>query len=298
MNALSSAITVNDRFTKFLETLGLTQAQISDGIAKRESVCKALNSNYYRVSNGTADSIYVGSWGKGARIRPPRDVDVLFRLPDAIYHQYQQRTGNKQSQLLQEVKGVLAASFPRTDIRGDGPVVKVPFLSFNVELVPAFKLTNGQYWIPITTNGGSYKTFDPDAEVTRITESNIATNGNTRDIVRMMKCWQAYCSVPLKSFYIELVAIEFLKSWEHAGKSKVYYDYMVRDFLKFLIGKAHGYVFVPGTVEMISLGDAWKSRAQSAYDRALKACQFEADKKPYSAGEQWQKIFGTDIPIS
>ena len=163
LGSLSSGISVSDRFGKFLENITLTDAQIADGATKRGSVGKVLNTKYYNSTSETANSIYVGSWGKATRIRPPRDVDVLFQLPKSVYDRFEQRTGNKQSQLLQEVKTALAASFPRTDIRGDGPVVKVPFQSFAVELVPAFELQSGKYWIPITTDAGSYKTFDPNA---------------------------------------------------------------------------------------------------------------------------------------
>ena len=71
---------------------------------------------------------------------------------------------------------------------------------------------------------------------------------------------------------------------------------MVRDFFTFLVGNGNSYVTVPGTGEFIWLGDAWKSRAESAEMRAKKACTFEGEKKGDAAGEEWQKIFGTDIP--
>ncbi len=294
---VESKITVSERFETFLENITLTTGQITDGTTKRGSVCKVLNSKYYSSNSETANSFYVGSWAKYTRIRPPRDVDVLFQLPKATYDRFQQRTGNKQSQLLQEIKTALAASFPKTDVRGDGPVVKVPFQTFAVELVPAFKLDTGRYYIPITTNGGSYKTFDPDAESEYVKTSNTATNENTRELIRMMKCWQSYCSVPLKSFYIEIVAVEFLKQWSYAGKSKTYYDWMVRDFLEYLIKQANTHIYVPGTYEPIYLGEAWKSRAETALGRAKSACENESDGYPALAGTEWQKIFGTDIPI-
>jgi hypothetical protein len=285
---------VSTRFEKFLENITLSDAQKRDGATKRESVCAVLNTKYYSSNSGTANSIYVGSWGKGTRTRPPRDVDVLFSLPQTVYDRFQKVTGNKQSQLLQEIRTALRVSFPNTDIRGDGPVVLVPFQSYAVEILPAFKRSGGSYWIPITTDGGSYKDFDPDAEVSGIKASNDKTNNNTRDLVRMMKCWQKYCSVPLKSFWIELIAIDFLDQWANAGKSKVYHDWMVRDFFKYLVGKANGYVLVPGTYELINLGDAWKSRGETAHGRAVKATDYEYEKHVYLAGEE--KIFGTDIP--
>ncbi len=147
----------------------------------------------------------------------------------------------------------------------------------------------------MTNDGGHYKSADYDAEIKAVKDSNDITKGNTRNLIRMMKCWQGHCGVPLKSFWIELIAIEFLAGWENRDKSSVYYDWMVRDFFKYLELKVYGSVFAPGTYEQMYLGDAWLTKAQTARQRAEKACILETDD-PISAGEEWQKIFGADIP--
>jgi hypothetical protein len=179
-------------------------------------------------------------------------------------------------------------------MRGDGQVVVVPFTSYEVELVPAFTSGN-QFLVCDTNERGSYKTVDPDAEISMLNYYDKDSSGNTRDLIRMMKRWQEYCGVPIKSFWIELVAETFVSDWAYKGNSTTWYDYMVRDFLANLIGRANGYVIVPGTYEAINIGDAWKSKAKTAYSRALKACVYEASSS-LLAGEEWQKIFGTDIP--
>lgn len=291
----SHKLSVSSRFNSFLENISQTSTQKSAGADRRARVVRTLNLHYWGLNSETSNSKYVGSWGKFTRVRPPRDVDVLFELPKSIYDKYQNRAGNKQSQLLQEVKNVLVAEFPNTDIRGDGPVVKVPFSSYNVELVPAFLLNTGQYWVCMTSNGGSYKTADYDSEIQTIKNSNDLTNGNTRNLIRMMKCWQRHCNVPLKSFWIELLAVDFLSNWEHRDKSSMYYDWMVRDFLKYLESKVYANLYAPGTYEQMYIGDGWLTKATAARQRAELACIYEPDY-PISAGEEWQKIFGTDIP--
>ncbi len=290
-------MSVSKRFSKFLENIALTDSQAKSGKERRERVVQALNDHYWGSQSKTQHSKFIGSWGKYTRVRPPRDVDVLFELPDSVYYRFERRTGNRQSQLLQEVKGVLEKEFATTSVKGDGPVVKVPFTSYNVELVPAFARTNGQYWICMTNGGGYYKTADYDAESRHVRTSNDSTNKNTRNLIRMMKRWQAHRSVPIKSFWLELIGIDFLDGWQYSDKSKVYYDWMVRDFLKHLEGRANGTVHAPGTFEAMNLGDAWLSKARMARQRAEKACDNEADN-PIVAGEEWQKIFGTDIPKS
>jgi len=287
-------MSVSTRFTKFLSNISLTDDQKIKGTERRQAVVAVLNKAYWGSVSKTANSIYVGSWAKLTRIRPPRDVDALFDLPKSVYDRFQQRTGNRQSQLLQEVKSHLAGAFANTAIRGDGPVVLVPFSAYNVELIPAFPLNGGGHWVCMTDAGGHYKKADYAAEADAITKA--AWGGNTRDLVRMMKCWQSYCAVALKSFHIELLAVEFLNAWQYHGNSATYYDWMVRDFLKHIIGRSGGYVYAPGTNEIMSLGAGWKSRAETAYARAVKACDFESASNWGSAGDEWQKIFGTDIP--
>src|SRR5258708_35590422 len=110
MSVGTALISVSKRFEQLLDNIGLTTAQEDDVKTKRASVCKVLNTKYWSSSSETDNSFYVGSWGKYTRIRPPRDVDVLFKLPKSVYDRFQLRTGNKQSQLLQEVKDTLKAS--------------------------------------------------------------------------------------------------------------------------------------------------------------------------------------------
>ncbi|GAA4037708.1 hypothetical protein GCM10022281_18010 [Sphingomonas rosea] len=289
-------MSVSKRFSTFLNNLKLTDAQKSDGASKRESVVRALNIHYWGSSSGTSNSRFVGSWAKKTRIRPPRDVDVLFELPASIHARFEQRSGNKQSQLLQEVKTVLANSFTRTAIKGDGPIVLVSFASYDVELIPSFQRLGGGHFVCMTSLGGWYKHEAYEAQNVAMTASNALSRNNTRDLVRMMKRWQSFCGVPLRSFHIELLAIEFIATWGNRGNSEVYYDYMCRDFFAYIMGRQNGYVYAPGTAETMSLGSMWSSKAQSALNRAQKACAHEANAEIGLAGEQWQMIFGTDIP--
>ncbi len=288
-------MSVRARFSSFLNNITLTDDQKTAGVERRQKVVQALNENYWNSANKTDNSKYIGSWGKATRIRPPRDVDVLFELPKVVYDRFEQRTGNKQSQLLQEVKNVLSNSFSSTKIKGDGPVVVVDFSAYNVEVVPCFKLNTGSYWVCMTNDGGRYATADYDSEMSKISEHNKGTLNNTRDLIRMAKRWQGHCNVPIKSFHLELVAMDFLDQWQHKGNSKEYYDWMIRDYLTYLVNRKNTYVYAPGTYEAMPLGDGWASRAETARDRARKACDAE-ESNASAAGDEWQKIFGTDIP--
>lgn len=288
------------RFKAFLQNLELTSAQVGDGLKKFHGVASCLNTAYYGHNSPTANAFLIGSWGKNTKIRPPRDVDLYFVLPIEVYNRFERYSPgvNKQSALLQEVKGKLLATYPSSSIRGDGPVVLAGFTSYNVEVVPVFLFDNNErsYYVTDTKNGGSYKKTMPHHEVGAINDADSRNSSNVRPLVRMLKAWQACCQVPVKSFYLELMAGMFLDQYEHRHQGLFYYDWIVRDFFKWMIQQSRGYLLAPGTYEVLSLGDAWKSKADSALARAVKACEYEKNNDMERAGDEWQKIFGNDIP--
>lgn len=294
---IAAPMTIGQRFQIFLDRLGLTWAQRLDGHVKIAGASSCLNKHYYGVSTSFSNSLFVGSWGKATEVCPPRDIDLLFILPEYVYYRYQWARGNRQSRLLQEVKDVLASTYSRTQLRGDGQVVVVPFDSYAIELVPAFALRDSRFLICNTHWGGTYKITDPITEIQSIEQSDNATGGNTRDLIRLIKRWQEYCNVPLKSFWIELLCKEFLEIWPHAGKGYIWYDWMVRDFLAHLITRSFAWLFAPGTGEPVFLGEAWKSKAITAYRRAERACNYDYRGFSVWAAEEWQGIFGTDFPV-
>lgn len=287
------------RFSRFIDNINLTEGQVTDGETKYKGIVSCLNAAYYGTNSETDHAFYIGSWAKETRVRPPRDVDLYFLLPLQVYRRFEQYAPgvNKQSALLQEVKSKLAASYPTTQLKGDGPVVYAGFRTFDLEVVPAFKLSEDQaYWVPSTKNGGNYLKTKPMCEVAALGEADKRNNNNVRRLVQMLKCWQGNCSVLLRSYYLELLSIEFLDQWEHHSQSYFYYDWMIRDFFAWVVTKANTYILAPGTNEVLWLGDAWKSRAETALIRATKACEFERNDKEGDAGDEWQKIFGNQIP--
>ena len=116
-------IAVRQRFTQFHNNVTLTLLQQLDGWKKKDGVVTCLNRHYYGAPSGTDNSFPVGSWAKDTAVRPPRDLDLYFLMPWAVYQRFQGYTWNRQSSLLQEVKNVLAKTYPNTDMRGDGQVV-------------------------------------------------------------------------------------------------------------------------------------------------------------------------------
>jgi len=123
----SSWVAVRQRFRQFHENISLTLLQKVDGRRKLNGVLSCLNQHYYGHSSEDANGVLIGSWGKDLATRPPRDVDVHFVLPPEVYYRFEKRIGNRQSALLQEVRGVLLPTYSSTTIQADRHVVLVSF---------------------------------------------------------------------------------------------------------------------------------------------------------------------------
>ena len=98
-------MSIQKQFEQFYENIKLTSSQREDAKKKYNGVCKKLHDHYYPDSeyNGST-KLLIGSYGKRTNIRPPRDVDVLFIMPDDKFDQYDDNESNGQSQLLQDIK--------------------------------------------------------------------------------------------------------------------------------------------------------------------------------------------------
>ena len=115
---------MSNRVSKCGEVISMTtRSTIS---LRYHSITKAINREFWNSSSDTAHSLYVGSYGRGTAV-DTSDIDMLVELPKAEYDRYDYYRGNGQSRLLQAVKSALLTTYPRTDIRADGQVVKVTF---------------------------------------------------------------------------------------------------------------------------------------------------------------------------
>ncbi|MEO8664639.1 MAG: nucleotidyltransferase [Ignavibacteria bacterium] len=288
----------SDRFDTFLNNIKLTTTQRDDAKVKYDGVCKKLHDYFYSTTYDGSSKLLVGSYGKGTSIRPARDIDVYFKLPWSEFNQ-SSSAYNVQSALLQRIKKILLDKYSDTEIKADKHVVAVNFSNAHfVEVVPCFEATigerSGQFWIPNTSGGGSWLISDPRAELKNISNSDTAHGGNTRNLIKMIKKWQDNCLVPIKSIVIELRAVNFLTSYKYANNSSVYYDWMVKDYFEALLKFVNGECTMPGLHEKIYYGSEWKSKAESAYARSVKACNYESQNE-YNATLEWKKIFGEDF---
>ncbi|MDE7431080.1 MAG: nucleotidyltransferase [Lachnospiraceae bacterium] len=291
-------MSVSDYFSTFCSNLRMSSDTVSTIQNRYHQITKRINFDYWNSSSETSHSLYVGSYGRGTEIWTS-DIDIIVQLPYATYKKFDAYTGNGQSALLQEVKGVLQKTYSKSFIKGDGQVIGINFTDgINFEIVPAFINDDESYTYPDTNNGGSWKVTDPKKEIEAMNSRNKDTNKNLKRLCRMVRAWKEKCSVPMSGILIDTLAYRFINDWEYKDKSYIYYDYMSRDFFKYLkdLDKDQDYWLAPGSRRYVWKTGNFQTKAKTAYDNAVAAISYESDNCSYSSKQKWREIYGTKFP--
>jgi len=292
-------MSLSDWFSTFCKNI-----QVADGgtISSRyKAITKRLNTDFWDTTSNTSHSLYVGSYGRNTAIDGFSDLDMIMQLPYSKYKQYNEYNGNGQSALLQEVKNSLKKTYSSTDVGGDGQVVVISFTDgITFEIVPAFVNDNDSYTFPDSNNGGSWKTTNPKPEIKAIRDRNSACNGNLVPLCRVMRAWKQKWEVPIGGLLVDTLAYQFIENYEYRDKSYVYYDYMCRDFFKWMSeqDKEQSYWKAPGSGQYVYGKGLFQYKAKQCYNLAVEAIGYEtADpKKEWFAKNKWREIFGTKYP--
>jgi predicted nucleotidyltransferase len=227
-------MSVSDYFLSFCSNLRMSNDTISKIQYRYKQITKRINLDYWNSTSETSHSLYVGSYGRGTEIWTS-DIDMIVQLPYTTYVKFNNYNGNGQSALLQEVKGVLQKTYSSSHLKGDGQVIGINFTDgINFEIVPAFINDDNSYTYPDTNNGGKWKTTDPRKEISAMKTRNNETNKNLKRLCRMARAWKGKNDVPMSGILIDTLAYKFINDWAYKDKSYLYYDFMSRDFFKYL----------------------------------------------------------------
>lgn|SRR5690625_931938 len=288
-------MSVSNNFSTFCSNLRMSNDTVTKIQNRYKKITKRINGDYWNSISETSNSLYVGSYGRGTEIWTS-DIDMIVRLPYKTYEKFNNYRSNGQSALLQEVRESLQKTYSTSHVKADGQVIGINFddgISF--EIVPVFKNKDGSYTYPDSNNGGVWKVTDPVSEISAINVSNRATNKNLKRLCRMARAWKSKCNVPLNGILIDTLAYRFIKDWEYNEKSYLYYDFMSRDFFKFLknIDVNKEYWYAPGSNRRVWKNGGFQSKASKAYNLSIEAIRYESDGYPYSSKRKWREIYGT-----
>lgn len=290
-------MSLSDWFGTFCSNILINESDLEKISSRYKQITKRINLDYYNSSSESSHGLYAGSFGRDTEIYTS-DIDILVQLPYETYVKFNGYSSNGQSALLQEVKKVLEKTYSTTYLKGDGQIISLPFSDgINFEVLPAFLNKDGSYTFPNTNNGGSWKVTDPKKEIDAVNEMNNESNKNLKRLCRMARAWRDKNSVPISGILIDVFAYNFLSSWNEKDKSFLYYDWMSRDFFKYLSERdtSQNQWKVMGSNRYVSRVGSFESKAKIAYATACDAIAKEKEY-PASAKSKWREIYGSKFP--
>lgn len=228
------------------------------------TVTAAVNREFWDISSDEQNSFYVGSYGRNTAI-DTSDIDILVSLPETSYNQYAYVRGNGQSRLLQAVRQAILSTYPTSDVRADGQVVKIAFSDgMQFEILPAFKNWDGTYRYPDTNMGGNWRSTNPKAEQEAMQQKNRSSNGLLNDTCRHMRNIRDYyySSYHLSGIVIDSFVYSAMGNWqwmspgESSSAAQGDYETVLLDYFN-----QHNYwgqltLFAPGSNQAVSVSDS------------------------------------------
>jgi hypothetical protein len=283
--------TINEGFRTFLTKLTPNTTESQAAKTHRASIHECLKNNF-----GLNRFVRIGSFGNGTSISGYSDVDYLASFPTNQLTQISTSS-------LAKVRDALNTRFPNTGVGVRCPAVAVPFGSHaadTTEVVPAdyVKESNGYSIYDIADCVGGWMKASPDAHNAYVQAVDDNLNGKVKPLIRFIKAWKYFRSVPISSFYLELRVAKYA-----AAKKSIIYDIDVKCVLRMLwdcqLANMQDPIGISGYIAPCKTNAFYKdaiSKLETAVVRAEKARE-SADKNNISdAFNWWRLLYDNQFP--
>jgi hypothetical protein len=187
---------VSTAFAQFISAISVDGDARATATARRNRIAELLEGKMH-----TLDIFPTGSMMRGTALADVSDVDVI-----AVLHYGKHVENRTCMQVLESVREALS-SYNAQIVKKNGQAVTLYFKSWpNVDIVPAKRVTTTggghELWIP-DTNTGEWIRTDP-ASLDALMRG---TSQRRRQLVRIIKYWNAAHSSYLRSFHIDHIAL-------------------------------------------------------------------------------------------
>jgi predicted nucleotidyltransferase len=287
-------MSVGDWFRTFHNNVYMDSSTV-DTVARRyRTITRKVNSEYWFSESETNNSLYVGSYGRATEIYTS-DIDIIVSLPWSVKERFDKRIGNIQSQLLTEIKDKLSQTYPSSDLSSDGQVIVISFSDgIRYEIVPAFKYSDGRFCYPDTHNDGSWKVMNPKEEMNSFNLRHRVHNYTMKKFCRMIRSWREANNITISGELIDSIVYDFYSNNSYTNKDPfIYFDWLTRDFFKYLSVNTHKKWYTPGTYRTLEIKypHITEDKAEEAYNKSLEAIKDEV-QYPNLAKKTWREIYG------
>ena len=283
--------TVEQGFNTFYSRITPSSYESGKATSHKASITSRLEAHY-----DLKQLFYSGSANNGTSISRYSDVDLFAWIPTS-------KLKSNSAISLREIKECLQERFPNTSIYVDSPAVVLDFGSGDwdtAEVIPAdyieHKNKKNVYKIPNVSGG--WMRSSPSTHTSYVSAENTRLSNRLKPLIRFLKAWKYYCSVPISSFYLELRVAKWME-----GESSIVYDIDLCSILKKLdfceLAAMQDPKGISGYVSACA-SEAKKrdalSKLSTAKTRAEKVLQAKNVDNICDAFYWWDKVFAGNFP--
>ena len=292
------ALTIKESFKQFASNLNITDKQVTLVSSRRKNAVDALEEKL--TLHSEQPSKLIGSYDRDTMIRylSEGDIDVMVVLNYGSNKEWDNKEGVTKA--LSRFKKILEDSYPNVTCNIDRNCVIMKFSEFRLDVVPAFRFTDGYYSIPDTYRGAWLKT-NPVKFAEEVTRINKNMDGYFIPLIRMVKGWNRNFSKPLRGFHIECMMMKHYKDY----KQSYTYDSMINVFFSKLPEYLKSATYDPILGDRVdlyldnnSLGNTRENFINRAKKAAVSADEAFEDKEkfPTISIKEWKELFGDFFP--
>jgi hypothetical protein len=284
---------VDEGFRDFLQRLTPSSVESRNASNHRSSIESCLKANF-----GMTRFFRSGSFGNGTSISGYSDVDCFAEIPS-------HNMSVNSSTALSQVRTSLNNRFHATNVFTDCPAVVCPFgtdAKESTEIVPAKYLRNLKdtaYKVyEIADCAGGWMQASPDAHNDYVRYVDQKLEGKLKPLIRFVKAWKYFRSVPISSFYLELRVAKYAES-----ESSIVYDIDVqRIFAKLCentLAKMQDPMGISGYISPCKTQSQFQdtlSKLRTAHTRATNAVNVREAGKVSEAFDYWNLLYDNNFP--
>ena len=293
---MGNQISLADKFRNFLNNLRIDNPEV---ISRRcREICQILNQRYWNMSSDTRNLHYLGSYGRETAVKGLTNINVLFLLPYKVYQEYEERPGNVQQLLLNDIREFLSKTHPDAFINEEKSLL-LPFEDrMNIEIIPGFIGPRKNHIIYPEAQDGQWQSFNPIREIEVINEYNYKYGGKIRHLARMTRAWKMAHEIPIPGMLIDTLVMIFMDEWEGNQSSFSNYGQMVMDFMEYLAGLRNEQLhwYAKGSNRKIERQEDFGAPAYEAYKKIKQAMDLEEQGDGNNAKKIWKEVFGRHFP--
>ncbi|KAB7675662.1 nucleotidyltransferase [Plesiomonas shigelloides] len=323
--------TVNSAFNQFMaDSVNLDSKKTITARSSRDYLkgqVKGLTDFFPLYSD---KDVNFGSFARRTKIRPLDDIDMIFTLSangctweegldGTVYintptespeyknfrHDSSYRLNSRKVINHFVSKLAVLSQYDKAEIHRNqnAATLKLSSYDWNFDIVPAFftaEDAQGKTFYIIPDGAGNWIKTDPRLDRQRASDINQQCGGHVLNAIRAIKYWQRRATMPsMSSYLLENLVLNY---FEEKGEASQFVDLNVINILQYIKNNIWRDVNDPkeiqGNLNTLSWDEKTKisQKAESDFNTALAAREFEVAGDHKKAIGEWRKVFGNDFP--